>query len=232
MKASKATSDLMAALSKAQGEFTNVKATTVNPFHNSKYAALDAVVDMYRPILAKHHLAITQGIVHRNDKPILSTRLSHKMGQWIEDDGVPLLIRSKDKHGKDVEPTMQGLMAATTYAKRLSSMSMLGIAATEEDQDGTPQSEWHGPLKKSALAAEARLLATAIQKAANPDQLKEVQVEFMDVIDQLRVDLPVWYVGDPAKDAVGLKDSIADKRKTLEEELLPSETVDDDEPII
>jgi hypothetical protein len=231
MKTSSDTGELIEALSKAQGSFKNVLATASNPFHKSKYAPLDEVLSMVRPVLAKNDLALIHAVVHNEGVAYLQTRVTHKSGQWIEDDGTPLLIRSKDKNGNEVEPTMQGFMAAETYAKRAGTMSILNLAATEEDTDGEPQSEWHGPLKKTKLAEEARKLAGAIQKAGDPDQLKGIQIEFMDVIDQLRTDLPVWYNGDPSKDAIGLKDSIVKKRQELKEESLPSETVDDD-PII
>ena len=106
MQTSEQTNELMEALSKAQGAFSNIKATRVNPFHKSKYAPLDEVIKMYRPILAKNDLAITHGTYHMNfedgAKAFLKTRLSHKSGQWIEDDGAPLLVRSTDKNGNPV----------------------------------------------------------------------------------------------------------------------------------
>ena len=223
MKTSEDTTLLMTAMSKAQGEFTNVKAEAVNPFHKSKYADLASVTKMLRPVLAKNDLVVTHGITHLfTDAKIqacLTTRLSHKSGQWIEDDGMPLLVSTKDKNGNEVEATMQKIMAAQTYAKRAGLMALCQISATEgEDDDGTAAStvkEWHGPLKKHALSDAARKMSTAITKAAT--------------LDQLRADLPTWYDGNPEKDAIGVREAIENRRQQLTEETLPSE---DDEPIV
>ena len=230
MQTSDQTNELMEALSVAQGAFINVPATADNPFHKSKYAPLDEVIKMYRPILAKNDLAITHGVYHMNfedgAKAFLKTRLSHKSGQWIEDDGAPLLVRTTDKNGNPVEPTMQGFLAACTYAKRLGSMAILDLAATEEDDDGeTAQAQWAGPLKKTKLGEEARALSKAIRDAKSREELDLVQVKYMDVIDQLRHDLPVWYEGND--DSEGLKKLIARRREELE-------PVDEDEsePIV
>tara|TARA_Y100000310_G_scaffold219805_1_gene221222 strand:+ start:477 stop:1190 length:714 start_codon:yes stop_codon:yes gene_type:complete len=234
MQTSDQTNELMEALSKAQGAFSNIKATRVNPFHKSKYAPLDEVIKMYRPILAKNDLAITHGTYHMNfedgAKAFLKTRLSHKSGQWIEDDGAPLLVRSTDKNGNPVEATMQGFMAAVTYAKRLGSMAILDLAATEEDDDGeSAQGKWAGPLKKTKLSEEARALSHAIREAKSQKELVEVQVKYMTVIDQLRHDLPVWYEGN--EDSEGLKKLIARRNEELEPVDEPSgEPVD--EPIV
>ena len=219
MNTSEQTNELMEALSKALGAFVNVKATADNPFHKSKYAPLDEVIKMYRPILTKNDLTILHGVTHISfdgtTKAFLKTRLSHKSGQFIEDDGAPLLIRSKGKDGKDVEPTMQNFMAAVTYAKRLGAMAILGLAATEEDDDGeTAQAQWAGPLGKSKLSEAARALSGALRKATTIDQLNVIQVENMEVIDQLRHDLPSWYEGN--EDSDGLKGLIAKRREELE----------------
>ncbi len=228
MKTSEQTSELMTALAKAQGEFTNVKAEADNPFHKSKYARLDAVVAMIRPVMLKHELVATHTNIHRvyegsTVNAYLQTRISHK-DQWVQDDGAPLLMRSTDKNGKPVEPTMQTLMAATTYAKRMGLMALLSIASTEEDDDGeSPQGEWAGPLKKTALAEQGHALHRAITSAESTHELKEVQVEFMAVIEQLMHDLPNWWYGDGA-DIHGAKAAIVEKNAALAK---AEETIED-----
>jgi len=229
MKTSEHTGVLFARLAQAQGKFINVLTTADNPFHKSKYAPLDAVLSMVRPILADHELTITHGIMHLDGQAYLQTRIStfelnhddkEKLyggaGQWIEDDGVPLLMRTKDKNNKDVEPTMQNFAAACTYAKRLSLQAMLSIASTGEDDDGeTAQGEWAGPMKKHELSEAARALFGAIQSAETMDELKLAQVNAFDVIEQLQHDLPKWYSGD-GEDSQGLKECIRLKREDLE----------------
>ena len=43
-----------------QGELTNPLAKTENPYYKSKYAALPDILDLIRPVLAKHGIALIQ----------------------------------------------------------------------------------------------------------------------------------------------------------------------------
>ena len=52
--------ELFKAISAAQGEFTTVEKGKDNPFFKSKYAPLDSIIEMVRPVMAKHGLAAVQ----------------------------------------------------------------------------------------------------------------------------------------------------------------------------
>lgn len=109
------------ALSEAQAEFDPIKKSATNPFFNSKYATLDAVIAATKKHLQKHGLAVTQ-LPAGN---IVRTMLIHTSGQWISSD-TPL---HADKKGP------QGYGSALTYGRRYALSSILNVAS-EADDDG------------------------------------------------------------------------------------------------
>jgi len=125
MKTSEQIDKIAAALVAAQAEMPNVAKTATNPHFKSRYATLDAIVSAARPVLKRHGLAVIQGGSRsENDKLIITTRILHTSGQWIESD----LEMTPDKQ------TPQGIGSALTYARRYG-YSMLAIA-TDDDDDG------------------------------------------------------------------------------------------------
>ena len=119
---------ISAALAKAQGEIEGATKSSENPHFRSKYADLGNVWDACRGPLTKNGLAIHQGVRGDGEMRLVTTIL-HASGQWIEDDGMPLLL---DKQN------MQGLGSALTYARRYGLMGAVGIAP--EDDDGNAAS--------------------------------------------------------------------------------------------
>ena len=116
--------ELAAALAKAQGEFTAIPKGDVNPFFKSKYAGLPDVVLNAAPILSKNNLAISQFIVQNElGEDCLKTYLLHSSGQFIEH-SMKLYLGKLDS---------QSMGSATTYARRYSYMSVLGLVADEDD---------------------------------------------------------------------------------------------------
>lgn len=133
---------LAAALSTFQKEVVTVEKTAANPFFNSKYATLEAIMLTALPVLTKHGLAVSQFITHIDGSSALRTILMHKSGQFIED-VMPLLLSKVDPQG-------QG--SAITYARRYSYAAVLGIVI-DEDDDGNRASSSHAssqPAKTSA----------------------------------------------------------------------------------
>lgn len=137
MARSQEINELAAALVAAQAEFSAVPKGSNNPFFKSKYAALPDVVASASPVLAKHGLAVTQGISFQQGfsdgadvlHDTLTTSLIHKSGQWIESE-MPLHLPKQDPQG-------QG--SAVTYARRYAYMAILGLVA-DDDDDGNAAS--------------------------------------------------------------------------------------------
>lgn len=122
-------SDTLAAISPALvlalGEIEGAAKSAVNPHFRSKYANLETVVETARPVLAKHGLAVMQGAGKVTDRNCLtvSTRIIHTSGEWIESDfEIPLAKQDP-----------QACLAALTYARRGSLMSILGMPAIDDD---------------------------------------------------------------------------------------------------
>ena len=124
------------ALVAAQGEFEAVEKSADNPFFKSKYADLPAIVRAASPILAKHGLAVTQMPGLEGDDDVLTTRLIHESGEWIESTMRLFLVKQ--------DPQGQG--SALTYARRYAYSAMLGIV-TEADDDGNAASQSRGAAK-------------------------------------------------------------------------------------
>lgn len=117
---------LAEALAAAQGEIQGAIKGSKNSHFGSAYSDLAAVWKACRDALSKHKLAVLQ-TTHKTDSGwVLRTTLAHASGETMVGD-FPL---------NPVKPDMQGLMAATTYARRAGLASMVGVAAEDEDDDG------------------------------------------------------------------------------------------------
>lgn len=149
MNASNETDKLFAALSAAQGEFTTVEKGRDNPFFKSKYAPLDSIIEMVRPVLPKHGLAFVQfnDIPENGQGVIIETIITHSSGQFIG--GKLLMPLAK------VDP--QGAGSAITYGRRYALAAALGIVS-DEDVDGNghdaKKPEQKAPPKVATINAE------------------------------------------------------------------------------
>jgi hypothetical protein len=122
---------LQAALSKAQADFppiersrkVKVKTRTGGAYEFS-YAPLNAILAATRPILAKHGLALSQGLRAFGESIVLRTTLTHSGGGALSDEW-PLPFR------EGMSP--QEIGSLLTYARRYALSAMLGIASEEDD---------------------------------------------------------------------------------------------------
>ena len=114
------------ALSAAQGELTNIGKGKLNPHLKSRYADIGDGLEVVRPILSKHGLAVVQTTQMNPDGGFfLMTRIIHKSGEWIEG-AYPLPASGKS----------QDIGSAITYARRYTLFALVGVAGTDEDDDG------------------------------------------------------------------------------------------------
>jgi hypothetical protein len=119
-------SNISAALANFQGEIKNPANTAHNPFFKSKYSPLPEVLNIVRPVLAKHGLSVVQEPVGDGEFVSISTWLLHKSGEWMMAE--PLRLKA-DK------VTAQGAGSAITYGRRYALSAVLGISS-EDDDDG------------------------------------------------------------------------------------------------
>ena len=116
---------LAGALAKAQSQMTMIEGKSTNPFFNSKYASLAAVLEVAMPALNANEVALVQGnrwSSSDNGFYITST-LMHSSGEWIRSE-IRMPVSKKDAHG---------IGAATTYGRRYLLSSMVGIAQADDD---------------------------------------------------------------------------------------------------
>lgn len=119
--------ELFGALAKAQGEMAVSGLNNENPYFKSKYASLADIVKASRPVLAKNGLCVTQQLLAGDDgQLILRTLLGHSSGQWME-------TRVRISPAKN---DVQALGSYITYMRRYSYAALVGVVATDEDDDG------------------------------------------------------------------------------------------------
>lgn len=114
---------LFIAFLKSQTEFPSVKKSADNPFFKSKYASLDAILEVVTPILNKNGLFIVQIPVNDDNRIGVYTKIVYKDGEAIA--GSFTMNLSKN------DP--QGAGSAITYARRYALVSMLGLNVDEDD---------------------------------------------------------------------------------------------------
>lgn len=166
-------SDLATALSKAQESFPPIRKThtadvrsKTGASYRYNYADLADVLEMVRPSLAKHELAVLQPITKVAGEGRIITLLVHSSGQWIRSEYSLRLTA-------DVPDTPQAWGSAITYGRRYSLCSILGVAA-EEDDDGSAATDpgdtkrtprKRPPPKANGTPAKRPTLTNAIKQA-------------------------------------------------------------------
>jgi hypothetical protein len=147
MKQSESIASLAPALVKALGEMRGVAKDSKNPHFKNDYASLEAVIDVARPVLGVHGLAFMQGLgEYAAGAMTVSTRILHESGEWIESD-FQMPVSKADP---------QGTASASTYARRYSLMSILGLPAVDDDGEASmPRSTKPGEPKNPNVSVHS-----------------------------------------------------------------------------
>jgi hypothetical protein len=137
MKTSEKTDKIYEAIFNTKKQLTSVAKSSDNPFFKSKYADLNAHLDVAEPILQDNGCIVFQP-ANVNDAGVNSveTRIVHVASQQFVSSEMALLV------GKN---TMQDLGSAVTYARRYTLGSLLSMKA--EDDDGNKVSQEKLPVK-------------------------------------------------------------------------------------
>tara|TARA_R100001460_G_scaffold77381_2_gene118351 strand:+ start:1698 stop:2447 length:750 start_codon:yes stop_codon:yes gene_type:complete len=122
---------------KAQKEMRPAIKDAKNPRFNSNYTDITSVLNACMEALYSNNLAMTQPVEHKEMGMVVTTRITHITGEYIET-SLPLIMLKKD---------MQNLGAAITYARRYGLTTLLGIP--EEDDDGNSNSTYNPPKQKA-----------------------------------------------------------------------------------
>jgi hypothetical protein len=131
--------ELATALAKAQGEIQDATKGAENPYFKSKYADLSAVRSVIREPLARNGLSVVQLPSTVDGGAIVQTILMHQSGQYISNE-LFMPAGKTDPHG---------LGSAITYARRYSIMSILCLAAEDDDGNAAVNSVKRQPAKQT-----------------------------------------------------------------------------------
>jgi len=127
MQTSETIGEIATALAAAQGELENTHKDQKAVAGKARYtyANIASVLADVRPVLARHGLAVVQGVGRDEQGDVLvTTRLVHRSGEWMES-ALPLPV---DRMGG-----IQGVGSAITYGRRYGLQAMLGIASDDDD---------------------------------------------------------------------------------------------------
>lgn len=119
---------LFSSLLQAQNEISNPAKNAKG--YGYKYATLDTILALVKPVLAKYGLGIYQHPVGKveGDCITIKTVLYHESGQHlIEQSAVPIKFNSNP---------IQDYGSSLTYGKRYQILGLLNICPEDEDKDG------------------------------------------------------------------------------------------------
>lgn len=116
--------NLTKALLEVQKEVGAIKKDATNPYFKSKYADINAFIEVVKPILSKHGVVLLQPLDNIDGKHAIRTILLHaKSGESVE--SVTPLVSAED------DPQKFG--SAVTYYRRYALQSFLFLQAEDDD---------------------------------------------------------------------------------------------------
>lgn len=126
-----------------------------------QYADWTSMHEQAKPVLAKHGLALVQHPFEAPDGVGMTSLVLHLSGQWLEGSFVLALPHVKETKNGLVPLTPQEYGSGVTYARRYGGAAILGLHATDEDDDGAAA-------QAHARAARPAARAAAPKAHANP----------------------------------------------------------------
>lgn len=163
--------DVSLALSKAQGEFKPLKFNRVSNWFSAEYSDLDNIMQMARPILSKHGLALIF-FTQTGEKTMLHTKLLHASGQWFETRA--RLIPSKDD--------LKTLESALNHLKRQQAMALLNITLEGDVNDDDAVTDMTNMRKEITDGTPLTKIKVTDPdaKTITKEQLEELEYELTD----------------------------------------------------
>jgi hypothetical protein len=122
-------SNAVESLISAQKNCDKVVKNSVNPFHKSKYADLQSVLDACKSALHDNGFAVLQTVGKDEHGSFVETKLQH-FDDAAFSSKVYLSLSKTD---------MQALGSAITYARRYGLISLMGLAPEDDDGNATVQ---------------------------------------------------------------------------------------------
>ena len=117
--------EIASAFAKAQKEYPPV--TKSKQGYGYKYATLEGLLDVIRPVLNKHELSVSQ---FTDEYGILCTRVRHSSGQWFES-----RMKLKEVEAEGKRSYEQAVGSMLTYMRRYQLLAILGAQPEGQDDD-------------------------------------------------------------------------------------------------
>lgn len=133
MEMSEATDKIFAAFAAASPELPGAEKAGHNPHLKVDYATLGGYLAAFRPVLARHGLALLQPLGGDGERLYVHTMLVHQSGQWVRE------TTSWAPHRGGQKCTAQELGAWVTYLRKYSLSAMLSMAAADDDAASVSQ---------------------------------------------------------------------------------------------
>jgi hypothetical protein len=160
MNKSESIANLALALAKAQGELSNPKKNSANPFFKSRYSDLSEVINVSKSVLSEHGLSIVQLASYSDSMAHVETIILHATGEYISETlSMPVV-----KHDA------QSIGSVVTYARRYSWAAICGLA--QEDDDGNVAVGRE--VKQQHTRNDNHPIVIMINKCTTVDALKDV----------------------------------------------------------
>ena len=142
------------ALVGAQADVGKALKNQENSHFKSQYADLSAVLEVSKPALAKHGLALTQ-IPGQGEGPVtMSTLLVHESGEWILLPPASIPLQAHTAHGYG---------SAISYLRRYTTQAALGISVGLSDDDDGNEATANAPKKAPKKRAASKKATPAFE---------------------------------------------------------------------
>lgn len=169
--------ELFAALAQAQREFPTIGKDGINSFFKtqsnkgSRYATLDNILSVIKPILLKNGLLLIQPLLQTETGLTIETRLIHvDTGQEI-----------KSTYPVPMDDNPQKLGSKITYGRRYSVQPILGITADEDDDGnaaaGNQPNQSPPQSKKQVVIPTFDEMLVRLDKVTSPEELRKLTNE-------------------------------------------------------
>ena len=178
------------ALVGAQADVGKALKNQKNTHFKSQYADLSAVLEVSKPALAKHGLALAQFPGEAEGRLTMSTMLIHESGEWIQLPPASIPIQAQTAHG---------FGSAISYLRRYTTQAILAISVGHDDDDGN-EATAQAPKRKP-------------KKKATASQLKKARVELLEILETVKDDTTSTI---DSEHILGAEALLTDKESSLE----------------
>lgn len=178
------------ALVGAQADVGKALKNQKNTHFRSHYADLSAVLEVSKPALAKHGLALAQFPGEAEGRLTMSTMLIHESGEWIQLPPASIPIQAQTAHG---------FGSAISYLRRYTTQAILAISVGLDDDDGN-EATAQAPKRKP-------------KKKATASQLKKARLDLLEILETVKDDTTSTI---DSEHILGAEALLTDKESSLE----------------